>query len=191
MAGKITGEYGAHGKPGGEAISDRLNELADLGGPKGFHARVSYLTKSAAGQDAMIAAGINLGNKSTRATVLKWLGDPEATTTADYRRKLDQAYEAFRRRNIATSLKRRLGNNGRGTRVEVHPVNQGSVPTSRQRALDVRKVNVRPAQWDRLVDQWVAGDIDGMNSEWEDIAEDTLGSEWGAYTSVAAIGFGA
>jgi hypothetical protein len=55
----------------------------------------------------------------------------------------------------------------------------------------VRKVNIRPNQWDRLIDQWSAGDMDGMNAEWEDIAEDTLGSEWGAYTSVAGIGFGA
>ncbi|MFI6899283.1 transcriptional regulator [Streptomyces sp. NPDC050256] len=191
MAGKITGEFGAHGKRGGDAISERLTELAGLGGPKGFHARVAYLTKSAAGQAAMLAAGIDLNNKSTRATVLKWLGDPEATTTATYRRKLDQAYEAYRRRNIAASLKRRLGNNGRGTRVEVHPINQGGVLPSRQRELDVRKVNIRPAQWDKLVDQWAAGDSDGMNGEWEDIAADTLGSEWGAYTSVASIGFGA
>ncbi|MCX4429467.1 transcriptional regulator [Streptomyces mirabilis] len=191
MAGKITGAYGAHGKPGGQAISERLTELADLGGPKGFHARVSYLTKSAAGQEAMIAAGIDLGNKSTRATVLKWLGDPEATTTAAYRSKLDRAYEAFRRRNIAASLKRRLGNNGRGTRVEIHPVNQVGVTPSRQRALEVRKVNIRPTQWDRLIDQWAIGDVDGMNYEWDDIAADALGSEWGAYTSVAAIGFGA
>ncbi|MFG2858579.1 transcriptional regulator [Streptomyces mirabilis] len=191
MAGKITGAYGAHGKPGGEAISDRLNELADLGGPKGLHARVSYLTKSAAGQEAMLAAGIDLNNKSTRATVLKWLGDPEATTTAAYRKKLDQAYETYRRRNMAKSLKKRLSNNGRGTRVEIHPVNQVGVAPTRQRDLEVRRVNIRPGQWDRLVDQWAIGDTDGMNYEWDDIAADTLGSEWGAYSSVAAIGFGA
>lgn len=191
MPGKITGAFGARGKPGGEAISERLTELAGLGGPKGFHARVAYLTKSAAGQAELIAAGIDLNNKSTRATVLKWLGDPEATTTAAYRKKLDQAYETYRRRNIAKSLKKRLSNNGRGTRVEVHPVNQASVPDPRRRDLDVRKPNIRPAQWDRLVDAWAAGDIDAMNDEWDDIAADTLGSEWGAYTSVSAIGFGA
>lgn len=195
MGRKIDGKYGAHGKPGGEAIAERLTELANLGGPKGFHARVAYLTKSAAGQEAMLAAGIDLNNKSTRATVLKWLGDPEATTTAAYRRKLDQAYETYRRRNIARSLKKRLGNNGRGTRVEVHPITQAGVDPSRKRDLsrnpNLRKVNIRPNQWDRLVDQWAAGDMDAMNAEWEDIAEDSLGSDWGAYTSVSAIGFGA
>ncbi|MFF4709779.1 transcriptional regulator [Streptomyces sp. NPDC001297] len=191
MGGRATGGFGARGKSGGEAIAQRLTELADLGGPKGLHARVSYLTKSAAGQAAMIAAGIDLNNKSTRATVLKWLADPEATTTAAYRKKLDTAYEAFRRRNIAKSLKKRLANNGRGTRVEVHPLDQGRVPQQNQRDLNVRKVNIRPGQWGHLVDAWAGGDIAEMDAIWEGIAEDQIGSDWGAYVMVAGVGFGA
>ncbi|WP_121832818.1 transcriptional regulator [Streptomyces sp. S1] len=191
MARRITGEFGARGKRGGEAIGNRLSELADRGGLKGFHARVSYLTKSAAGQAAMIAAGIDLNNKSTQRTVLKWLGDQEAATTAAYRKKVDQAYEQFRRRNIASSLKKRLNNNGRGTRIEVHPITQAGVKPSHKRDLEVRKINVRPSQWDTLVDQWAADDTAGMNQTWDAIAEDSLGSDWGAYSEVSAIGFGA
>lgn len=191
MAGKITGAFGARGKPGGEAIADRLTELA--GGIKssatserGLEARLKYLTNSPAGYQAMERAGISV----TPRTLIAWLSGDRDPSKAN-RGLIDAAYGDLRRRNVAKSLKNRLSNNGRGTRVEVHPVNQGSVPGPRQRDLNVRKVNIRPSQWERLVDQWSDGDTDGMNDEWEAIAEDTLGSEWGAYTSVAAIGFGA
>ncbi|WP_331728840.1 transcriptional regulator [Streptomyces canus] len=191
MAGKITGAFGAHGKPGGEAISERLTELAggiksSAASERGLEARLKYLTNSPAGYQAMERAGISV----TPRTLIAWLAGDRDPNKAN-RGRLDAAYADLRRRNVAKSLKKRLSNNGRGTRVEVHPVNQGSVPTPRQRPLDVRKVNIRPSQWDRLVDQWADGDVDGMNDEWEDIAADTLGSEWGAYTSVSAIGFGA
>ncbi|WP_318206207.1 transcriptional regulator [Streptomyces sp. SCL15-4] len=191
MVGKITGEFGAHGKQGGEAISDRLTELA--GGIKssamserGLEARLKYLTNSPAGYQAMERAGISV----TPRTLIAWLSGDRDPNKAN-RGRLDAAYADLRRRNVAKNLKNRLNNNGRGTRVEVHPITQAGVTPSRQRALEVRKVNIRPSQWDRLVDLWAAGDVDAMNDEWEDIAEDTLGSEWGAYTAVAAIGFGA
>lgn len=191
MAGKITGAFGARGKPGGEAIAERLTELA--GGIKssaiserGLEARLKYLTNSPAGYQAMERAGISV----TPRTLIAWLAGDRDPNKAN-RGHIDTAYADLRRRNVAKSLKKRLNNNGRGTRVEVHPITQAGVTPSRQRALEVRKVNIRPSQWDRLVDQWADGDIDGMNDEWDDIAADTLGSEWGAYTTVAAIGFGA
>lgn len=191
MVGKITGEFGASGKPGGEAIAERLTELA--GGLKlsatserGLEARLKYLTNSPAGYQAMERAGISV----TPRTLIAWLSGDRDPNKAN-RGLIDAAYADLRRRNVAKSLKKRLNNNGRGTRVEVHPINQAGVVPSRQRDLEVRKVNIRPSQWDRLVDQWAAGDIDGMNDEWDDIAADTLGSDWGAYTEVAAIGFGA
>lgn len=191
MSRKIDGKYGAHGKPGGEAISERLTELAggiksSASSERGLEARLKYLTNSPAGYQAMERAGISV----TPRTLIAWLAGDRDPNKAN-RGRIDAAYADMRRRNVAKSLKKRLNNNGRGTRVEVHPINQAGVVPSRQRDLNVRKVNIRPSQWDRLVDQWAAGDVDGMNDEWEDIAEDTLGSEWGAYTSVASIGFGA
>jgi len=191
MSRKIDGKYGASGKPGGEAIAERLTELAggiksSASSERGLEARLKYLTNSPAGYQAMERAGISV----TPRTLIAWLSGDRDPNKAN-RARLDAAYADLRHRNVAKSLKRRLNNNGRGTRVEVHPITQAGVTPSRQRDLNVRKVNIRPSQWDRLVDQWAAGDMDGMNNEWEDIAEDTLGSEWGAYTSVSAIGFGA
>ncbi|WP_225805299.1 transcriptional regulator [Streptomyces sp. NK15101] len=191
MVGKITGEFGAHGKRGGEAISDRLTELA--GGIKssamserGLEARLNYLTKSPAGYQAMERAGIEVKPR----TLIAWLSGDRDPNKAN-RSRIDAAYADLRRRNIARSLKKRLNNNGRGTRVEVHPITQSGVTPSRKRDLDVRKINVRPSQWDQLVDQWAAHDTAGMNDTWDAIAEDSIGSDWGAYTEVSSIGFGA
>lgn len=187
--GKVNGNWGAKGKPGGEAISDRLTELAggiksSADSERGLEARLKYLTNSPAGYQAMERAGISV----TARTLIAWLSGDRDPNKAN-RSRIDSAYADLRRRNVAKSLKKRLNNNGRGTRVEVHPVNQGSVPSLNQRSLDVRRFTVR--KWDRLVDQWSAGDVLGMNSEWEDMAADELGSQWGAYVMVGAIGFGA
>lgn len=189
--GKTTGALGAKGESGGEAISRRLDQLATEGGSKGFRARVEYLTRSGAGQEAMMAAGIDLTNKSTRKTVLGWLSDPDATTTAKYQRAVDTAYSQRRRETMKGKLKDRLSNGGRGTRVEVHPVDQSAVPGPHKRDLDTRRVNVRPSQWNGLVDSWATGDTPGMDAIWEDVAADSIGSDWGAYVMVSSIGFGA
>src|SRR5690606_39878649 len=77
MAGKITGAFGARGKPGGEAISERLTELAggiksSAASERGLEARLKYLTNSPAGYQAMERAGISvtprtlIDRKSTR-----------------------------------------------------------------------------------------------------------------------------
>lgn len=174
---------------GGEALARRLDEIgANLpSSARDFHARVSFLTKTGAGQQAMMDAGIDLNNRHTRATVLKWLGDTEATTSAKYRRAVDQAYAARKRVTLAASLKRRLGNQGRGTRVEVYPVDQTNVAPGRRRDLEIRRINIRPHRWDDIVDTWArGGDLDDI---WEAIAEDQIGSDWGAYVNVSHIGF--
>lgn len=175
-------------KSGGKAIAERLDELASTG-VKGFHARVAWLTKSAAGQQALIDAGINLHNKSTRRTVLKWLADPDATASPKYRRAVDAAYAARKRQTMKASLKKRLSNRGRGTQVEVYPVDQSNVDPKKRRNLDVRRVNVRPSQWEPIVDAWAAGDIAGLDAQWQGIASDAIGSDWAAYAEVSYIGF--
>lgn len=190
--GRITGAYGAKGTPGGEAISNRLTELAggiksSAGKARGFWARIRHVTKGAKTEKEK-ARRLGISESTWR----RWRKGGEKKVPRGSGPRVEKRYQEKRKSQTAQQMKRRLGNNGRGTRVEVHPITQAGVDPSRQRDLGgVRKVNIRPAQWDRLVDQWAAGDVDAMNSEWEDIAEDTLGSEWGAYTSVAAIGFGA
>ncbi|MFE6872848.1 transcriptional regulator [Kitasatospora sp. NPDC057692] len=151
-----------------------------------MEARLKYLTNSPAGYQAMERAGISV----TPRTLFAWLAGDRDPNKAN-RSRIDAAYRDIRRRNIAKSLKKRLANNGRGTRVEVHPLDQGRVPNQNQRALNVRRINIRPGQWGHLVDAWARGDIAEMDAIWEGIAEDAIGSDWGAYVMVAGVGFGA
>ncbi|MGW0163546.1 hypothetical protein ACWDUN_29915 [Mycobacterium sp. NPDC003323] len=191
MGGKITGGSGAKGIPGGQAISDRLTELAEgvkspVTTDRGLSARLRYLTKSSAGYDAMNQAGIDV----TARTFMAWLAEEQTPNKANLA-KIEAAYTDLHNRNMAASLRKRLDNNGRGTRIEIHPIDQTGVPVEQQRDLRVRKVNVRPADWHQLIDQWAAKDLDAMNSTWQHLAADSLGTDWHAYESVSHIGFGA
>lgn len=91
----------------------------------------------------------------------------------------------MRRENVARYLLARLNRDGRGTRVEVHPVNQSRVDRPRQRAVEFRTMNVR--NWDRIVGAWAAGDDQEMDEAWVDQVVG-LGSQWGPYEYVATIG---
>lgn len=189
--GKTTGAFGAQGVSGGEAISRRLDQLAggiksEVSSERGLEARLKYLTDSPRGYAAMERAGVEV----TPRTLLAWLSGDRDPNKANLG-KIDAAYRDLRRQNMVRSMKRRLSNNGRGTRIEVHPVNQSAVPDPRKRDLEVRRVNVRPAQWDQLVDAWSAGNVTSMDAIWEGIAEDGIGSDWGAYVIVSSVGFGA
>lgn len=191
MGGKITGGLGASGIPGGKAIAERLTELAQgvkspVDTDRGLAARLRYLTKSSAGYDAMNAAGIDV----TPRTLMSWLAEERTPNRANLA-KIDAAYTDLHNRNMAASLKKRLDNSGRGTRIEIHPIDQTAVLPGHQRELQIRKVNIRPPGWGQLVDQWAAGDIDAMNDTWQVLAADTLGTDWNAYNMVDHIGFGA
>ncbi|MDH6565107.1 hypothetical protein M2160_000128 [Streptomyces sp. SAI-117] len=62
----------------------------------------------------------------------------------------------MRRGSVARYLAARLNRDGRGTRVEIHPLNQSQVSRPRQRPVEFRAMNVR--RWDRIVAAWAAGD---------------------------------
>lgn len=191
MGGKLTGSSGASGIHGGQAIADRLTELANgvkspIDTDRGLAARLRYLTKSSAGYDAMNQAGLDV----TARTFMAWLAEEQTPTKANLAR-IEAAYADLHSRNMAASLKKRLDKNGRGTRIEIHPVNQADVPVEKQRELHIRKVNVRPPDWNRLIDQWAARDIAAMSTTWQQVAADALGTDWNAYVSVSHIGFGA
>lgn len=70
--------------------------------------------------------------------------------------RIEQAYRTVRRENIARYLLARLNREGRGTRVEIHPLNQSHVVRPRQRVVEFRTLNIR--NWDRIVQAWVSGD---------------------------------
>ncbi len=105
--------------------------------------------------------------------------------------RLDAAYWDLRRCNVVAGLKRRLNNRGRGTRIEIDPVDQSRVQHRHQRDLQTRNINVRGAVWDRAVDAWIAHDTQELEAIWDDIIQSTLGTDWDAYTHVSSIGWAA
>jgi hypothetical protein len=86
-----------------------------------------------------------------------------------------------RRHNAARHLLGRLNRDGRGTRVEIHPLNQSQVPRTLQRVMEYRTMNVR--RWGRVVGSWAAGDHQSLDATWQDTIVD-LGSQWGQYEYV-------
>ncbi|NEB66402.1 transcriptional regulator, partial [Streptomyces fulvissimus] len=71
------------------------------------------------GYEAMDRAGIHV----TPKTLMAWLAEEVIPNRAN-RTRLDAAYWDLRRQNVAADLKRRLNNDGRGTRLEVNGVDQ-------------------------------------------------------------------
>ncbi|MFJ8562452.1 transcriptional regulator [Streptomyces microflavus] len=189
MAGRWMdfGMYGANGAPGAEALGTAIESMvtgiaSPVESDRGRAARLRYLTATDAGYEAMDRAGIHVSPR----TLMAWLAD-EVVPKKDNLARLDAAYWDLRRRNVAADLKRRLHNGGRGTRVEINPVNQSAVDRKHQRDLSTRSVNVRDlGLWDRAVDAWMDDDLEELDAVWDEIIED-LGSDYDAYSNVSSI----
>ncbi|MFD3788736.1 transcriptional regulator [Streptomyces cyaneofuscatus] len=191
MAGRWMdfGRYGANGAPGGEALGIAMEGMvrgisSPVDSERGLAARLNYLTKSDAGYEAMDRAGIHVAPR----TLMAWLAEERTPNKANLAR-LDAAYWDLRRRNVAADLKHRLNNNGRGTRVEINPVNQGGVDRKYRRELAPRSINVRGV-WDRAVDAWMDDDQDELDAVWDEIL-DLIGSDYDGYSYVSSIGWAA
>lgn len=181
------GRYGASGERGSEATARVLDSLA--GGiaspvttPRGLSARLRYLTRSSAGHDTMRQTGITV----TPRTLKAWLAGKQRPNKANLA-KIDAAYWALRRRNVARYLLKRLNANG-GTRVEIHPLDQSHVPITRRRVLEYRRLNIR--NWDTIIDAWARSDAQALDNAWIDQMTN-LGSQWGKYEYVSSVGFAA
>ncbi|MEU4507148.1 transcriptional regulator [Streptomyces sp. NPDC024089] len=183
------GKFGARGIKGSDAVIRQLDDLA--GGivtpvtvKRGLMARLHYLTKT----DHSLAAAKDAGLAVTDRTLQAWLEGTRWPSKANLER-IDAAYRTVRRRNVARHLLARLNREGRGTRVEIHPLNQSQVARSLQRVVGYRTMNVRC--WDRIVEAWAAGDVQGLDDEWTTDVLPDLGSQWGQYEYVTNIGFAA
>ncbi|WP_234435924.1 hypothetical protein [Streptomyces sp. NRRL S-813] len=121
-------------------------------------------------------------------TIKAWLEGRRNPSRANLG-KTETAYRTVRRHNVARYLLARLNREGRGTRVEFHPLNQSQVPRPGQRVLAYRSLNVR--HWDRIVEAWVDDDEAALDDAWITDAVVDLGSEWGQYEYVTSIGFAA
>ncbi|MFD8462355.1 transcriptional regulator [Streptomyces antimycoticus] len=185
------GAFRARGVHGGVALAEGIDRMvtgieSPVDSERGLAARLRYLTASDAGYEAMDRAGIHVRPR----TLIAWLAGEQTPTKANLAR-LDAAYWDLRRRNVVADLKRRLNNRGRGTRIEIGPVDQSRVQHRHQRDLETRNVNVRGAVWDRAVDAWIAEDTQELEAIWDDIIQSTLGTDWDAYTHVSSIGWAA
>ncbi|MBQ0867344.1 transcriptional regulator [Streptomyces sp. RK75] len=188
------GLYGARGRKSAELAGEVLDRLAIEGGVRspvttrrGLAARLRYLTNSPAGYAAMRDAGISVA----RGTLRRWLQHKQ-TPSRDNLARIDAAYRAYRRRNVARHLLQRLNARG-GTRVEIQPLDQSAVADPRKRVIttDVagfRRLRIR--RWDRIVDAWAAGDDEALADAWDDQLTD-LGSQWGQYEYATSVGFSA
>ncbi|MEV6765041.1 transcriptional regulator [Streptomyces sp. NPDC051105] len=150
---------------------------------RGRLARLHYLTRT----DHARAAARQAGLTATPRTIRAWLAGTRSPSRANLA-AIEQAYRAVRRENAARYLLARLNRDGRGTRVEFHPLNQSQVSRTRQRPVEFRTLNVR--RWGRIVGAWAAGDEQELADAWIDQVVD-FGSQWGQYEYVTNIGFAA
>ncbi|MER7827619.1 transcriptional regulator [Streptomyces sp. NPDC096097] len=181
------GRHGAQGVKGSEAVARQLDNLADhistpITARRGLLARLNYLTRSNHARQAARAAGLTVTDRTVKA----WLTGRRRPSRAGLE-QIETAYRTVRRQNVARYLLRRL-NDGGGTRVEIHPFDQSRVDGRFQRVLEYRSLNIR--QWDTIIRAWSAKDTGALDNAWVDAIVD-LGSQWGQYEYVSAVGFAA
>lgn len=182
------GKFRARGVKGSELVARRLDGLAGgiatpITTKRGLMARLHYLTRSGHARKAARDAGLTVSDRTLKA----WLGSKRRPSAKNLQ-KIDEAYRAVRRQNVARHLLKRLNANG-GTRVEIHPLDQSQVARPLQRALPHRTMNVR--RWDRIVGSWAAGDLRALDAVWTDGILPDLGSQYGAYEYCTSVGFAA
>ncbi|MCX4673420.1 transcriptional regulator [Streptomyces sp. NBC_01381] len=146
-------------------------------------ARLHYLTKTDHARAAARAVGLTVTDRMIKA----WLDGKRGPSKRNLE-KADAAYRTVRRQNVARYLLGRLNARGRGSRVELHPLNQSQVARPHQRVLQFRTLNIR--RWDRIVGAWADRDEQGLDDAWVDQIVG-LGSDWGQYEYVSNVGFAA
>lgn len=179
------GKFGAIGIKGHEAVARQLDALAGyiatpVTAQRGLLARLHYLTRTDHARAAARAAGLTVTDRTLEA----WLNGKRRPLKKNLE-AIEQAYRTVRRENVARYLLARLN---RGTRVEIHPLNQSQVDRPHQRTVESRTMNVR--HWDQIIAAWAAGDDQQLDDAWVDKVVD-LGSQWGQYEYVTNIGFAA
>lgn len=182
-------KHNARGVPGSKALAAELERIVRETGIKsplttsrGLAARLHYLDTTA-GREALKDAGVRPG------TLRRWK-QRKAKPSKGSREKIERAYREIRTHNMVRSgaLTKRLQHEGRGTRVEIYPVNQTDVPTQHQR--DVQQRSVRVRDWATITHAWAAGDDAQLDQAWGDIIAG-IASDYVAYAYVSGIGIGA
>ena len=165
----------ADGIKGHEAVARQFDALAGfvatpITARRGLLPGLHYLTPSDRAGAAARAAGLT----ATPRTIRAWLAGTRIPPKKNLER-VEQAYRAVRRENVARYLLARLNRDSRGTRVEFHPRNQSQVPRPRQLELSFRTLNVR--HWGLIVAGGPGGDDQALNDARVSDAVVDLGSE--------------
>jgi hypothetical protein len=126
---------------------------------RGLLVRLGYLTRA----ERARAAAREAGSDGHRPALKAWL-DGRRSPSRKNLRNIESAYLQVRRRNVARYLLGRLSREGRGTRVEFHPLNQSQVTRPHHRVVEFRTLNVR--HWDRIVEAWAAADDQALDDAW-------------------------
>ncbi|MCX4419397.1 transcriptional regulator [Streptomyces mirabilis] len=177
------GKFGARGIKGHEAVAWQLDAHAGFVATR-VTARLHYLTRTERARAAAREAGLTVTDRTLKA----WL-DGRRSPSRKNLRNIESAYLQVRRRKVARYLLGRLNREGCGTRVEFHLLNQSQVTRPHHRVVEFRTLNVR--HWDRIVEVWAAADDQALDDAWINEAVVDLGSQWGRYEYVTAIGFAA
>ncbi|MET9350648.1 hypothetical protein [Streptomyces termitum] len=182
----------AAGMKGGEALILELNRIVHTSGitspvtaRRGLTARLRYLD-SPAGRAELAAQGVS------PRTIRTWMKAKNKTSpTPASREKIDTAYWHRRRENLIRSgwLVKHLDNDGRGRRMEIHPVDQTRVESKYRRDLNSRTITVRYI-WSDLVTAWANKNANMVDEIWDDVISD-LDSDYNAYAYVSSVGFNA
>lgn len=160
---------------GGEALRRQLDVHASRSrGAKGWKAQLTYLTRSERGR-------ITTSEQFGRRNLIAWLSEDREPTTAN-RASIQRAYDERRRPVVAQALLKVLDNDGDGTRVEVHPL-EDDVHTAH---LNIQTIEI--TDWEDIIQAWYEHDWDELDDIWEGIADDELYPP-GGYYYVSHLGF--
>lgn len=159
---------------GGEALRRQLDVHASRSrGAKGWKAQLTYLTRSERGR-------ITSSEQFGRRNLIAWLSEDRAPTQAN-QASIQRAYDERRRPVVAQAMLKVLDNDGNGTRVEVHPL-ENDVHTAH---LDIQNIEI--VDWEDIIQAWYEGDEGELDDIWDDYADDIYPP--GAYSHVSHLGF--
>lgn len=135
---------------------------------KGWHARLSALTKTVRGQNALLSAGVNPGDRARNWRL--WLAE-DRTPSKRNQELIERAYLAYRQPDLRNATAKITGEI---TTEGSHPRQRGI--TEAPLTIDHRgsdSASHHADRWDRLEAKWADGAYDRPD-EWEDAYYDDV-----------------
>lgn len=144
-----------------KAVARQLDTLAGyvatpLITRRGLPARLHYLTRTDHARQDARKAGLTVADRTLNA----WLEGKRSPSKKNLER-IETAYRTVRRHNVARYLLGRLNAAGRGTRVEIHPLNQSQVPRPRNGSWNTEASTCVTV--DRMVEAWAHNDAQALD----------------------------